>query len=245
MRETILDGDRVRSLRLERGISQRELARRLRVTSIVIRNLEEGRNHSELTLRLLDELADALVVDPSALVQRRQTHDAQGANAVEGDVRKLGAVLASERTGLTSKALALAAGWKLDRLAKARTALNEQLQAVGMTVAVGSSGWKLQPDMTALSWQDELRLGQARHSERGLLLREAELLRAAVDGALTPQWEQHIGNADRVALGGLLKAGLVVRSEDGVGLSAAVSQSLSVPRGQQSVAKAARGSARG
>lgn len=244
MNRTILDGDRVRSLRLERGLSQRELARRLRVSSSVVRYLEEGRNHTELSLRFLDELADALAVDPGALVQPR-SREANGSSATEDDVRKLGAILAAERTGLTSKALAFATGWKLDRLSKARAALTAQLRPVGMTVACGSGGWKLQPDMTALTWQDELRLGKARQSERGLRLREAELLRAALDGALTPQWEQHIGNADRVALGGLLKSGLVVRHNDGVGLSESASRGLAVPPTSRSVKRTTRGSSRG
>lgn len=95
-----------------------------------------------------------------------------------------------------------------------------------MSIERGSSGWKLRPDLSTLTWQDELRLAQSRISERGLRLREAELLRAALDAPLDGEWEQHIGNADRVALGGLLKSGLVIRHSGRIEPSEPVRHSL-------------------
>ena len=223
---SLLDCERIESLRLERGLSQRELGRRTGATLTVIKGLEAGRNHNELSLRFLTDLATALEVEPAALFQRAAEPEESGKVASEADVRKLGAAFAGERTGLSRKNLARTLGWKLDRLDRALGSLGERLAEVGMSVERGSSGWKLRPDLAALAWDDELRLAQARHRERGLLLREAELLRAALDNPLDRSWEQHLGNADRVALGGLLKSGLLVRSDAGLVASDSVTHSL-------------------
>lgn len=223
---SLLDCERIESLRLERGLSQRELGRRTGATLTVIKGLEAGRNHNELSIRFLTDLATALEVEPAALFRRAAEPEESGKVASEADVRKLGAAFASERTGLSRKNLARTLGWKLDRLDRALGSLGERLAEVGMSVERGSSGWKLRPDLAALAWDDELRLAQARHRERGLLLREAELLRAALDNPLGGRWEQHLGNADRVALGGLIKSGLLVRNENGIEPSEQVRRSL-------------------
>lgn len=223
---SLLDCERIESLRLERGLSQRELGRRTGATLTVIKGLEAGRNHNELSIRFLTDLATALEVEPAALFRRAAEPEESGKVASEADLRKLGAAFASERTGLSRKNLARTLSWRLDRLDRALASLGERLAEVGMSVERGSSGWKLRPDLAALAWDDELRLTQARHRERGLLLREAELLRAALDNRLGGKWEQHLGNADRVALGGLLKSGLLVRGQRGIEPSDAVRRSL-------------------
>lgn len=221
---TILNGERIRAIRLERGLSQRAVARRLGVTVVVVNGIEEERNHSELTLRLVSELADTLGVEAAELLANSADTDAP----VEAgdDVRKLGAVFASERTGIHRDQIARVLGWPLDRVQQASDQLRQRLPALGMRLERGSSGWKLQPDLTAFNWQDEIRVAQARQRIRGLKSREAVLLRAALDAPLTGQWEKNIGNTDRVALGGLLKTGLLTKTADGFAFSQEVERSM-------------------
>lgn len=225
--KAILDVNRLRIIRLERGLSQRALAQQLGTTTTVIRSLEDGRNHNDLSLRFVVNLAAALAVDPAALFPRTgmSSEDVPGA-----DVRKLGAAFAAAQVGRSRERIARALAWNLDRLDRAMTDLAHSLAAVGMRVERGSTGWKLRPDLAALTWDDELRLEQARHVERGLRLREAELLRATLDAPLDGHWERHIGNADRVALGGLLKTGLVVRGPNGITPSEGVRANLTPNR---------------
>lgn len=214
---TILNGQRIRALRLERGFSQREVARRIGVTVIVVNGIEDGRNHLELTLRLVSDLAVALDVEAAELFAKAPS--AELSEEPRSDLRKLGAVFASERNGIHRDAIARVLDWPLDRVEKASDQLRQRLPALGMRLERGSSGWKLRPDLTALNWQDDVKLGKERQRSRCLKPREAVLLRAALDAPLSWKWEKNIGNADRVALGGLLKTGLLVKTEEGFAAS--------------------------
>lgn len=220
----ILDPLVIESLSLQARMSKRALGRAVNSTSTLISAILDGRNHADLTIGFVSGLADALGVHPSVLFV--QEVEPSG-HVKEDDVRRLGAALVSSRVGIFKEDLAEALGWKLDRVAAAGVALDGQLAAVGLSLQRNSNGWKIQPSRTAQTWQDEMRLEQVRHKRRGLHLREMEILRAAFDAPLGGDWERRLTNADRVAFGGLLKSGLLERTDAGIAPSERCVRSLS------------------
>jgi len=61
---------RLRSFRLERGLSQEQLAALAGLDRTYVSSCENGRRNA--TIRTIDRLASALEVDPCALVSDRQ-----------------------------------------------------------------------------------------------------------------------------------------------------------------------------
>ena len=108
----MINAQRLRALRLDRGLSQRKLAASAGVDALTIKRIEAGADPGDLTLRVLTKMADALGVQPGALLQD-----------VRGRMRMLtlapacaiGAALAaggrSTRTGLARSANLPAPRW--------------------------------------------------------------------------------------------------------------------------------------
>lgn len=100
----MINADQLRTLRLDRGLSQRKLAASAGVDALTIKRLEAGTDPGDLTLRILGRIAAALGVHPSAVLEAVSEPD-WDANC---DVRSIGSALASgersTRTGLARTA---------------------------------------------------------------------------------------------------------------------------------------------
>lgn len=67
----LLDTDLIRRGRQERRMSKRQLARSISVATSTVTRLEDGSNHAELSLGLVDLLAKALAGEPWTLYHGR------------------------------------------------------------------------------------------------------------------------------------------------------------------------------
>jgi transcriptional regulator with XRE-family HTH domain len=68
----MIDGDVLLARRTDRGLSQRQLGKLVGVNAMTIHRIEHGSDASELPLAVLGRLADALDVDPGALLLGRR-----------------------------------------------------------------------------------------------------------------------------------------------------------------------------
>ena len=97
----LLDTSLIASLRHTKSLTQRALARRLNVSSLVVKNLELGNNHTELTLSFIAELAAALGCSPGELFYEERQLSAPEASVAD-DARVVEALVANVRTGVAA-----------------------------------------------------------------------------------------------------------------------------------------------
>lgn len=110
MKNVRLDTDFIVAKRLELGYSQRDMERETGLSINTIASLETGRNHTKLTLAMLERVADALQVPAGRLLveQHRAPQLSTRPDAhISEDARRLGQLL-------------LAAGKAIPRAAAAR-----------------------------------------------------------------------------------------------------------------------------
>ncbi len=216
----ILDTDLVRSRRRELELSQRQLAKQLGVSPMVVTALEDGRNHHALKLAFVARLADVLAVDVAQLFEFSPPRvvDSQ---SVSDLAASLGALLFDTSTFTPVEALAEATGHTLDDVTTALDSLESRLAAVGLSLQRRSGEVALRPTAD-LDPEERKRLLRRHQSRRGVRLTEARVLREVLDGNID---EARLSNPNLVALNRLRHAGLV--TDDGVpGLVAEVKASL-------------------
>lgn len=193
----------VHSRRRDLGLTQRQLAKDLGVTTTTISSLESGDNHHALTLQFVDRLADALAVHPFQLLEATAE---VGPEVQSIDlVGLIGSLLWETRTLTPITAIAEATGADLVEVEEALATLAELLEPVGLGVHRRAGDVAIQPNAA----RDRKAVNQfmRRHlARRGLNLREAVVLRRVADGDVD---EASLSNPDRVALASLRKAGLV------------------------------------
>jgi transcriptional regulator with XRE-family HTH domain len=201
----LLDGDRIRARRLSLGISERELARRLGVTGVVVNNLERGLNHADQDAGLLADLARHLGLPIADLFTAPPATQAEDGAA--GDAAAVGALVAAAGRGVPATVLADATGWTLDRVTAALDELEVRLSAVGQALLrFGDGEVKLVPRVGAGD-RDRLQAMLRRSFARtGMNLRQASMLHRVMRGQATGAEQR---NSDRVALAELVNAGLV------------------------------------
>lgn len=220
MAEPLLDCDRLRSLRLEVGLSQRALGRRVGLSPTAIRALEdkEQPNHHQLSLAVVDRVAKALGVPVAQLFAPdggEAASSAEGENEPKSgaDAAKLGALVAAVDDRLSRRDVAGAFGWGDQRVAEATKALERELTRVGLRFPSGPG------TLTFLPRRNLLAPAEVQAADRALLVRgslrvnEARLLRQVAEGLVDGRWEGKASNPQRVTLGRLLRLGLVVRDD--------------------------------
>lgn len=208
----VLDGGRIRALRLAAGFSRRGLARRLGLSPTSITNLEAGTNHGELPLRILADLASALGVASAELFPR----DTDAAPAPADDDRVIEAALMIASSPTSTRELADALGWGLARVRSAVRILDARLTSRGLRVR--DCGWQrhaLRPATKYLTDRQQHDLQRLGPTQRGLTAPAAAVLRDVADGRIDESELQASTAGRRIAIQVLLKQGLIVAPPDG------------------------------
>jgi len=197
----ILDSTLIQSRRRELGLSQRQMAKTLGVTSRVVAAVEDGSNHHALTLDFASKLARALAVE---LADMLTTADAKASPDLEL-AASLGALLAETSTLTPVEALAEACDTSLEQVSAALDRLESNLEGTGLVLQrrTGEVALRSTCQLDPKQVKTLLRRHQAR---RGLKLTEARLLRDILDGDVN---EARLSNPQLVALNRLRRAGLV------------------------------------
>lgn len=215
---TLLDHDLARRRRQDLALTERELARLLGVGGAVVRGLEQGRNHETLPLGLLARWAELLGVQLALLLTEP---DGEVQPTEPDDAAAIGMLLAEADRLIALDALADALDWSLERVRTAVADLAGRTAGVGLVVHRLNNDVALRPAATRGDEVKELlRVHQAR---RGLQLTEAKVLYRVMRGTLELN---HLGNADRVALGRLQRAGIVDLDVAGLKLTDSAAGSL-------------------
>lgn len=210
----LVDADLVRRRAAELGMSQRQLATAMGVTSPVLRGLDVGTNHCDLTIGQLQRLAGALNVELHELIRPAPddndiANDASAHDAT--DAATIGAILHATGVLTNDSALCDITGWPLARVRSALAELERRLPTVGLRLHRLERRYSIQRDTTAADAKT-LKTAVRKHLARdGLNLTEARVLRQALDSALP----REPTNAEQVAIGVLVNAGLLELAEPG------------------------------
>jgi transcriptional regulator with XRE-family HTH domain len=216
---TALNTDLIRRRRIELRYSHRRLAAELGVSGAVIRGLEDGFNHEDVTVGLVCRLADALCCEPATLFNLPPTgHSPKAVDDPADDAVTLGAVLHASETATPRTAIVELLGWTYERLDTAAEKLDEQLGRCGLRLRDINGTLSIIRTVEALP-RDQLTTTVRSHLLRaGLSRTEANLLRQIATGTAPNEKS----NADTVALGVLVNANLT----DGTTLTEDVAYSL-------------------
>ncbi|MFN8132099.1 MAG: helix-turn-helix transcriptional regulator [Solirubrobacteraceae bacterium] len=216
--------------RLQRGLSQRELAHRLGFSAATVRRLETVAAQPELSLRELSALAGELGAAPAQLLASGAGEDDTAArqepSGLQGDADAavITAALASLDRPASRAEIAAGLGWPLGRVEAALHAAARRLHGSGLDILIRPSGDVcLIPAPGLVSRDQERELARARLARRGLRSSEARLLLMIARGERLPL---RLPRNDRVALGALINAGLVQNDGTRLCLSEAAAHAL-------------------
>lgn len=209
----LLDTDRIRALRRDRGLSARTLESRLGVGGNWWNSLEAGANHPHVTLRELLTIAAELGVDPVELLADRVTQPElppDAPQALSADATRLGRILVDLTRQTPVTRLATALGWSQARVQAALDVLEVRLPTVGQRLVHGTGGVQIvrdspEPDPSVME------LISARINDNGLSPTQAVVLARVTQGEMTERAASPalMTNAQSVALAELVNAGLV------------------------------------
>lgn len=176
-----LDGPRLRARRLELRIAETALARSIGVSPMVLRRIETNGAGINYDLRFLARYAAALGIDTLDLFDTGPpSHDTEPDTTGDGDVERVGAVLAGSFGRVEIDALAEALGWSVERCRFALGVLEERLAGCGIRVLFGADAEVV---LVPAAGEHEAVLA---HGDRtvgltGLSLREAALVAQLVE----------------------------------------------------------------
>ena len=142
MRETkrqLLDPHKVRRQRLAVGYSERALSGILGVSNRVVDRIEEGHDQSNLDVRFIVKLSDALACLPAELLRDEEPPTAEDDGDADAcdptDLAVIGALLASDRTEVNIDIAALSLGWTRNRVLVALLQLDPALDRLGQRLS--------------------------------------------------------------------------------------------------------------
>lgn len=214
-----IDQQRLRDIRLARGLPIRQLARECGIEIEVLNRLETAPNPSLSTLSAaaLLRLADYLNV-PAATLLTHDNHQqaetpAEPTETASADVRQLGALLAALGQDTAAVALADGLGWTKPRLHDAADALDTALRPVGMTVYRRGGMFSLRPhdDSHSDAAIAIARHPRARKKQQLLTPARARLIYRAEREPISPH---SVSKTDRTNIATLLKTGVLVETKD-------------------------------
>jgi transcriptional regulator with XRE-family HTH domain len=234
----ILISDAIKIRRTSAGMSELALGRAIGVSQTFIRNLEAGLNHESLTLRLVARLADVLGTDIAELVGA----EPDASQPAPDDIRVEALLADAQPYSVAAHEIAAAFDWPLRRAYSALRQLRSRLTAGGTRLREASGGtWRITASQASISAVERERLAIARLARSGLNLVEARVLREVTEGLVDQNWDRTATRSERIALGRLLKARLVVTAMNGmIALSPSVESSLNQVVGRRSKAKSQR-----
>ena len=135
----MINANRLRRLRLDRGLSQRKLAAEAGVDPLTIKRLEHGADPGDLPLRALHRLATALGIPAGDLLATTNNDTDRSGEEL---VAALGSALAATTGPVSLAALANTAGASRDEVVAALHDLAGQLAPAGIALARhGDHAW--------------------------------------------------------------------------------------------------------
>jgi transcriptional regulator with XRE-family HTH domain len=205
----MIDCDRLRHLRLDRGLIQRKLAAACGVDPLTVHRLEHGGDAGDLPLRVVQQLATALGTDINYLLDDQPTPPEQA-----DLTRRLGAALFSQHR-VTATDLAATHDITLDQLHDELSVLAASADSVGMTLLHNDGSVWLAPQATVVP---------PVAPPRSLNTAEARLLRRIhLGGDVRRNLTQH---QRHTVLPALLRLGLIEVTDAGLRLSATAASAL-------------------
>lgn len=204
----MIDGNRLRNARLQRGLSQRRLAADAGTDALTILRLEDGADGGELPLRVVVRMAAALGVPLADLLPRGDE------NSVAGVTDQIGAALLEHRS-LSRTELSATGNLPAEDLDSALSTLAGRLHGTGMALAHRADTVALVPAVTT---------APAEPVGRPLDLHQARLLRRIHRGE---DVRRKLSRTQReLTLPSLLRAGLVQHDAAGLAVAEDVANSL-------------------
>jgi transcriptional regulator with XRE-family HTH domain len=217
---TRIDQQRLITLRMQRGLAVRQLARDCGIEIAVLNRLETATDPSLTTLSVaaLARLADRLGV-PVGILFTEDTQPARtdattddesvGATA---DAAALGALLTALGKNTPVVAIADALNWTSRRVHSAAANLDTNLRVTGMTVYKNSGLIGIQP---ASDTHTDAEIAVRRHprSRGNQRLVNPTRSRLLYKAARTPISPHSLSAADRIQVATLLKAGVLVEND--------------------------------
>jgi transcriptional regulator with XRE-family HTH domain len=226
---SLLDADLVRARRLELGLSERKLAALLGVSQTIVRGIEAGTNHKDLTLGDVQRLAGALSVEVHQLLTPADADAAAPAGPVthtthlDHAVTQLGALLYDIDRLLPVEALAATLGLTLDQTHEALDELDRRLRPAGLLVHRLNNTVKLWRTLDAVTRSTLQYTWRGHLARRGLDVGQAQLLHQVRTGRRV----KTMRNDQQVTAAELTNAGIFTRTRSGgVELSPEVRYSL-------------------
>jgi hypothetical protein len=192
--------------------SDHALARQLGITDKTVQRLRDGRNHADMTLRMLGRIGDIIGAD--LVVTAAPTDELATDEATPDDVM-LEAALLHRRDAIPLSALARILGWRMTRALAAADRLQRRLAGTGARLRRNRHGLAIEPRAGVLDGKSQHGLVRQRYERRGLGITAARALYDVLLGRVDGAWSQHASYPQRVALAELINAGLVTRDADG------------------------------
>jgi transcriptional regulator with XRE-family HTH domain len=214
-----IDQDKLRDIRLARGLPVRQLARECGIEIQVLNRLETTPDPSLSTLSAaaLLRLADYLAVPVAALITDDTPPDTDNPKepgpSDTADVQQPGALLLALGQATAVVVVTDGLGWTKPRLHNAAHALNETLRPVGMIVFQRGGLISLRPhdDSHTHAVLTIARHPRAEKRQRLLSPARAKLIYRAMQQPISPH---SVSKSDRINIATLLKAGILVETKD-------------------------------
>lgn len=154
----ILSIDTIRSRRLALGLSVRAFARAVGVSPMTVTALENGRNHEDLSLRLVCRIAAALDLELASLLERPEEQPSGPDDViVEAALAELGRLVHRDE-------LARALEWDIARLAAALERLERRLIATGQRLRTRGANVALATAPEVLTGTQQTALAHAKQA---------------------------------------------------------------------------------
>ena len=213
---TLLNAALVRARRLQLGLSERQLSAVTGLGQSVIRSVEAGTNHKDLTLGDLTRLADALAVDPPQLLTSQTTRPDPAAGEDDEDVSaaelaRLGALLYDVDRLVPVESLAVTTGLTLQRTHNVLAALDARLRPIGLRVHTLQNNVRVTPDLDAVDAATLRHTWRAHLGRRGLDIGQVHTLQQVRNGRRS----KTLTNDQQVKVSQLTNAGLLTRTTSG------------------------------
>jgi transcriptional regulator with XRE-family HTH domain len=204
---SLLDTDVITERCRALGMSPIALARALGVSTVAIRSLEQGANHSNLTLHRVERLAHALGLPINALFPVDDRPENSTATALE---LKVEAALAIVGKKVDPDDLATALNCTLDDVHAACKALQRRRAGSALRPYYSGGQWGLAVNRTLLTKQQITDLERAFTTRNRITVNEAVLLKRIIDSEAGFKADE-LTHAQRPLLARFLRLGWVER----------------------------------
>lgn len=225
----LLNAALIRDRRLELGLSSRKLAAITGLGQAVVRGLEAGTNHKDLTFGDLHRLADTLAVEPGELLAPSSPAPEPVAGPprhgehLDQHVAQIGALLFEVDRLIPVESVATTTGLTLDQTHEVLDELDRRLRRLGLLLHRLGNAVKIWRTIDAVSRNTLQTTWRTHLARRGLDIGQVQLLHQAHRG----RRHKTLTNDQQVTAAQLVNAGILDRTNaGGVELSADVRYSL-------------------